>query len=138
VARHRLTSSELIVRAWRHDAIASIPACEAQARAWRPDLPQQDSSRAVSSRQALLAGAYTSQISVGVRADDGNGPELIRGHALAFGSDARSCLMLAFSTSASGPLSARAVAERLSVFSEGVFQRVRRLSIGARVVVPRL
>jgi hypothetical protein len=46
--------------------------------------------------------------------------------------------MLAFSTAASGPVSARAVAERLSLFSEGVFGRVRRLSIGARVVVPRL
>jgi hypothetical protein len=75
---------------------------------------------------------------VSIRADASEGPELIRGHVLTFGSDARSCVMLAFSTSASGPASAREVAERLSVFSEGVFERVRRLSIGARVVVPRL
>lgn len=137
VAAHRATASRLVVRAWQHDAVARVEDCERQARLWRPDLPVLAPFDVVEARQATLAGTYTSQVSVGVQAEEAL-MDTLRGHALAFGSDARSCLMLAFSTTASGPGALGVVAERLGVISETVFGGVRRLGIEERVVVPRL
>ncbi len=135
VALHRATQSRLIARAWQHDAVARIADCERQARLWRSDLPELDSSQLVEARELTLAGVYSGQIRVGVAASGADG---MRGDVLAFGGYGRDCLMLAFTTQAAGPGAARVVAERLSVFSELVFERARRLNIGARVVVPRL
>jgi hypothetical protein len=130
---HRQSESRLVVRAWQHDSVARVEDCERQARLWRPDLPELEPAGVVDVRQATLAGSYESQVRVGVLA---HGSELF-GYALAFGSDARSCLMLAFSTAASGPGAARVIAERLSIISRGVFERVRRLGINDRVITPR-
>jgi len=138
VASHPATASRLIVRAWQHDAIARSDDCERQARLWRPELPVLGPEELVETKQATLAGSYTSQVSVGILAEDPAAPDTLHGHALAFGSDARSCLLLAFSTAASGPGALRVIAERLGVVSQGVFGGVRRLRIDERVVVPRL
>lgn len=135
VAFHRATQSRLVVRAWRHDAIARVEDCEQQARLWRPELPAMAPGDLVEDRQVTLAGTYASRVSLGVVADEGAS---LQGHALAFGSDARDCLMLAFSTAASGPGASRAVAGRLGLIAERVFGRVHRLAIDERVVVPRL
>lgn len=137
VASHDATGSRLLVRAWQHDAIARIEDCERQARLWRPELPALGPEELVEVKQATLAGSYTSQVSVGILAEDPAAPDTLHGHALAFGSDARSCLLLAFSTAASGPEALRVLAERLGVISQGVFGGVRRLQIAERVVVPR-
>jgi len=138
VASHPATASRLVVRAWQHDAIARVEDCERQARLWRPELPVLGPDDLVEVKQATLAGSYTSQVSVGIVAEDPAAPDTLQGHALAFGSDARSCLMLAFSTGAAGPGALRVVAERLGVISQGVFGGVRRLQIDERVVVPRM
>jgi hypothetical protein len=137
VAQHRASGSRLIVRAWQHDSIARAGDCEQQARMWRPDLPDLTPSDVLLTRERTIGGIYQSQITLGVQADAA-GAGVVRGHALAFGSDARSCLMLVFSTVASGPNGPREVAERLGIVDQAVFSRVRRLGIQDRVVVPRL
>lgn len=136
VAAHPATASRLVVRAWQHDAIARIEDCERQARLWRPELPLLGPEERVETKHVTLAGTYASQVSVGILAEPAEA-ETLRGHALAFGSDARSCLMLAYSTVASGPGALRVIAERLGAVSEAVFAGVRRLQIEERVIVPR-
>ncbi len=137
VAQHAATGSRLVVRAWQHDSIARAADCEQQARMWRPDLPDLAPSDVLLARERTIGGIYRSQITLGVQADAA-GAGVVRGHALAFGSDARSCLMLVFSTVASGPDGPREVAERLGIVDQAVFGRVRRLGIHDRVVVPRM
>lgn len=66
-------------------------------------------------------------------ADDG----ALAGYGLLFGSDGRRCLALVFATWAEGGSAARQVGERLGIVSRAVFERVRRLDIPARVLVPR-
>jgi hypothetical protein len=138
VARHRRTASTLVVRAWDHAELARIENCERQARSWRPELPQAAREELLDQREQLLAGAYQSRVVLFVRAATPAPGGRLEGHALAFGSDARSCLMLAFSTTASGPRATDEIAERLSVVLEAVFGRARRVGIGERVVVPRM
>lgn len=136
VARHLVTSSTLVVRAWRHDDIARAEDCEEQARLWRPDLPAVANAELVETRQQTIANVYASQVTILVRAPRDGGA--LSGHALAFGSDARDCLMLAFSTSASGTGADAEIARRLGAVVESVFGRARRLGIDQRVPEPRL
>lgn len=138
VARHRQTTSTLVVRAWEHDDVARIEDCERQARAWRPNLPEAAPEEVLEQREQVLAGVYRARVVLFVRAAAPASGSALSGHALAFGSDARSCLMLAFSTAASGPRATDDVAERLAVVAQGVFGRARRVGIGERVTVPRL
>ena len=138
VARHRASASVLVVRAWQQDSIARIDDCERQARLWRPELPVVDAAEIVDAHEQRLAGTYEGQVTLWLQ--PGMSPEgaALFGHALAFGSDARSCLMIAFSTSASGPMATNTVAERLGAVTQAVFGRARRLDIGERVIVPRM
>lgn len=136
VARHSHSASELVIRAWQFDAIARPEDCEREARSRRPDLPELAPSEIVEFREQTLAEGYRGQLSVGVREASPGSSEL-RGYALGFGSDARSCLMLAFSTTAQGPLARRVVAERLSTITHSVFEHAHRLGIESRVQVPR-
>jgi len=135
VARHPGSASELVVRAWQFDGIARPQDCEREARSRRPDLPELRPNEIVESSPQTLADHYRGQLSVGVREVSAGSSEL-RGHALAFGSDARRCLMLAFSTTATGPLARRVVAERLSTVTHAVFEQAHRLEIESRVQVP--
>ena len=136
VARHQGSASELVVRAWQFDGIARPEDCEREARSRRPDLPELTPSEIVESSTQTLADSYRAQLLVGVREASPGSSEL-RGHALAFGSDARRCLMLAFSTTASGPRARWVVAERLSTVTHAVFEHAHRLDIESRVEVPR-
>jgi hypothetical protein len=136
VARHGRSASELVVRAWQFGAIARPEDCEREARSRRPDLPQLQPSEMVEFRPLTLADSYRGRLSVGVRQTSPGSSEL-RGYALGFGSDARSCVLLAFSTTAEGPLARRVVAERLSTVTHSVFERAHRLDIESRVEVPR-
>ena len=138
VARHRQTTSTLVVRRWEHDDVARIEDCERQARAWRPNLPEAAPEELLEQREQVLAGLYRARVVLFVRAETPAPGSTLSGHALAFGSDARSCLMLAFSTAASGPRSRDDVAERLAIVAQGVFGRARRVGIGERVTVPRM
>ena len=137
VALHRRSSSQLVVRAWHFEGIPRVDDCERQARLWRSDLPQLAPSEVVLENERLLAGAYRGRVTVGVRAA-ASSPERLFGSVLGFGSDARDCLMLAFSTSATGPGARQAIAERLATIAGTVFERARRLQIKERVSVPRL
>jgi hypothetical protein len=138
VALHRRSSSQLVIRAWHFDGIPGADDCERQARLWRSDLPQLEPSEVVAKNERLLAGAYRGRVTVGVHAAPSSTPERLVGSVLGFGSDARDCLMLAFSTSAAGPGARQVIAERLATISGTVFERARRLQIEERVSVPRL
>jgi hypothetical protein len=136
VARHSRSASELVVRAWQFDDIARPEDCEREARSRRPELPELQPSELVESGAKTLADGYRGHLSVGVREASPGSSEL-RGYALGFGSDARRCLMLAFSTTAQGPLARRVVAERLSTVTHSVFEHAHQLDIESRVDVPR-
>lgn len=138
VALHRRSSSQLVVRAWHFEGIPRADDCERQARLWRSDLPQFKPAEVVAENERLLAGAYRGRVTVGVRAAPSSTPERLLGDVLGFGSDARDCVMLAFSTSATGPGARQVIAERLATIAGTVFERARRLQIEERVSVPRL
>jgi hypothetical protein len=135
VARHAATRSLLLARTWHADTIVRTEDCESQMRLWRPDLPALDDEARIESRKLSLAGGYAARLTSGARAARAPGGAVF-GHALLFGSDGRSCVCLAFSTSAEGAGAARAVGERLAVMSRLVFERARRIGIEARLAVP--
>lgn len=137
VARHLRSSSQLVVRAWRFEDIARPEDCEQQARLWRSELPTFSPTERIEQSERLLAGVYRGHVTVGVRGSSRE-PGRLLGHVLAFGSDARSCLLLAFSTTATGPAAHSVIARRLAIIDGTVFQRLRRLDIEGRVSVPRL
>lgn len=137
VARHLPSSSQLVVRAWRFEDIARPEDCERQARLWRRELPRLAPSEQIAEAEQLLAGAYRSRVTVGVRRAKRE-PGRLLGHVLAFGSDARDCLLVAFSTTATGASARAVIAKRLAIVERTVFQRLRRLDIEGRVSVPRL
>jgi hypothetical protein len=138
VALHRRSSSQLVVRSWHFEGIPRADDCEREARLWRSDLPQPAPADVIAENERLLAGAYRGRVTVSVRAAPSSAPELLLGDVLGFGSDARDCLMLAFSTSAAGPGARQVIAERLATIAGTVFERARRLQIEERVSVPRL
>lgn len=137
VARHLRSSSQLVVRAWRFEDIARPEDCEQQARLWRRDLPNFAPTERIEQSERLLAGVYRGRVTVGVRGSSRE-PGRLLGHVLAFGSDARSCLMIAFATTATGAGAHAVIARRLAIIDGTVFQRLRRLDIADRVSVPRL
>jgi hypothetical protein len=136
VARHQGSSSELLVRAWHFDGIARPEDCEREARSFRRELPVFAPAEIISESERLLAGTYRGRVTVGVRAAPASAPERVLGNVLGFGSDARACLMLAFSTSAAGPGARQIIAERLATIAGTVFERARRLEIEGRVSEP--
>lgn len=136
VARHLRSSSQLVVRAWRSEDIARPEDCEQQARLWRKELPRLTPAEQIERSELLLGGVYRGHMILGVRSAPRE-PGRLLGHVLAFGSDARSCLLLAFSTTASGAASSAVIAERLAIVEGTIFQRLRRLDIEGRVTVPQ-
>jgi hypothetical protein len=142
VATHAATGSILVARTWRAGAISRPEDCEREMRLWRPDLPVLRSEERLESRQMSLAGGYVASFTSGARSTVSShlavAPgRLVLGHAQLFGSDGRSCMCLAFSTSAEGADAARAIGERLALVSRLVFERARRIGIDARLTVPR-
>jgi hypothetical protein len=136
VATHAATGSVLVARTWRADTISRPEDCEREMRLWRPDLPVLRSEERFESRQLSLAGGYVASFTSGARSTAAPG-RLVLGHAQLFASDGRSCMCLAFSTSAEGADAARAIGERLALVSRLVFERARRIGIDARLAVPR-
>lgn len=138
VARHLGSSSELVVRAWRFDGIASPEGCEREARLFRRELPRFAPTEIIAEDDRLLGGTYRGRVTVGMRRVPASPQPRWLGNVLGFGSDARECLMLAFSTSAAGPNARALLAERLATMAGTVFERAHRLQIEGRVSVPRL
>jgi hypothetical protein len=138
VARHQGSSSELLVRAWHFGGIARPDDCEREARLFRRELPRFAPAEIIAESERLLAGTYRGRVTVGVRAAPGSAQDRLLGNVLGFGSDARDCLMLAFSTRAAGPGAREIIAERLATIAGTVFERARRLEIEERVSVPRM
>lgn len=137
VVHHRQSDSTLVVRAWHTDASVRPDDCERQARSWRPELPRLDPAEIVQSSRFRLAGDYDGRLTLGVRSS-AHAPNEVRlsGYALAFGSAARRCLLLAFSTFATGPGARRSIAQRLALIVPTTFLRARPLGIERRVRAP--
>jgi hypothetical protein len=122
----------------KHSWVARLEDCEREARSFRRELPVFTPAEIISESDRLLAGTYRGRVTVGVRPGPASAPERVLGDVLGFGSDARACLMLAFSTSAAGPGARQIIAERLATIAGTVFERARRLEIEGRVSVPHL
>ncbi|MEY4544885.1 MAG: hypothetical protein RL685_1080 [Pseudomonadota bacterium] len=135
VARHLRSSSQLVVRAWRAEDIARPEDCERQARLWRKELPRLTPGEQIEQSERLLGGLYRGRVTIGVRSAQRE-PGRLLGHVLAFGSDARSCLLIAFATTAAGAAAHSVIAERLAIVEGTVFQRLRRLDIEGRITTP--
>jgi hypothetical protein len=133
VATHAATRSRLVVRAWRSDAIAKAVECERQMRAWRPDVPDLPREARLETRTVRLAGDIAAELWSGTSRPPASG-ELF-GYAQLVGSDGRHCLYLGYTTSAEDGDVERVIGERLAVMTR-VFERVRRLAIGASVPRP--
>ena len=134
VATHAATRSRLLARVWRADRIVRAADCERELRELRPDLPTLEPEERIEQRRLRVAGDFSAELTTG--AVHANASELT-GHGLSFGSDGRECLALVFTTQAEGDAAARQVGERLGIVSRTIFERVRRLDIMGRVVVPR-
>jgi hypothetical protein len=135
IATHAATRSRLLVRRWRADSIVRAGDCERQLRELRPDLPTLGPEQQLDRRPLKLAGDYAAELTTGAVASDQSAGALT-GHALLFGSDARQCLALVFSTSAEGDAAARQVGDRLGIISR-TFERVHVLGIPSRIAAPR-
>jgi hypothetical protein len=134
VVTHAPTRSRLVARAWRADELVHVADCEQQMRVWRPDWPTIAAIDRLETRGLTVAGDYAAELWSAVTT--GRDGALV-GLAQLSASDGRQCLCLAYSTSAEGPLAARVIGERLGVMTRLAFERVRRLDISERVVVPR-
>jgi hypothetical protein len=135
IATHASTRSRLLARTWRAGSIVRAGDCERLLRELRPDLPTLGREQQLERRPLKLAGDYAADLTTGAVAS-GERTAALAGHALLFGSDGRQCLALVFSTHAEGDTAARQVGDRLGIISR-IFERVRRLDIPTRVVVPR-
>ncbi len=134
VATHAATRSRLLARSWRADSIVRAADCERQLRELRPALPALLPEERIEQRRLTITGDVAAELTTGAVATNGS---VLAGHGLLFGSDGRHCLALVFTTHAEGDAAARLVGERLGIVSRTVFERVRRLDIPARIVVPR-
>ena len=134
VATHAATRSRLLVRMWSADSIVRPADCERQLRELRPDLPTLEPDERIEQRRLTVAGDVAAELTSGAVHAHGSA---LTGHGLLFGSDGRHCLALVFSTQAEGETAARQVGDRLAIVSRALFERVRRLDIRERVVVPR-
>lgn len=135
VARHAPSASLLVARIWHLGGVARHQSCEEQARAWRPDLPALEPGEVVATSTPTLAGIYSSSLIVGVQSQPEASPaSSLRGSAVAIGYAARSCLLLAFTTSARGPAARQQIADRLAVVVPSVFLRAEEVHAGG---VPR-
>jgi hypothetical protein len=134
VITHAATGSRLVARAWRANDVVHVADCEHQMRTWRPDWPTIAPIDRLETRALTVAGDYAAELwsAVTTRRDG-----TLVGLAQLSASDGRQCLCLAYSTSAEGPLASRVIGERLGVMTRLAFERVRRLDISERVVVPR-
>ncbi len=117
VATHEATSSLLLVRTWREDAVVNRARCEERARTWR-DLPVRASSRLLEARRVPVPADHDTVAEVRL----GLGRSPAEGFVLAFGGWAKRCFAYVFVTRDADP---RVVTARLATLMDGSLARIR-------------
>lgn len=134
IATHAAAASELVVRAWREEAVMNRGRCEARARFWRK-LPERESADIVEKHSVNVPPDFDTVVEVGVIAPvpagkNGKAGEALRGFAMAFGGKGRRCFAWIYTTSAGGPGAEAVLGERLATMVQG--------SLGATTTVNEL
>lgn len=133
VATHAAASTEIAVRTIATDGLANRARCERRARDLRP-LPEREGATIVERRRVDLPDGFDTILEVGLLPT--NPGEPIAGFLLAIGGWAKKCFVYALVTRASGPGAEGAVGDRLALFVERSFLRLR-FESDLTPVVPR-
>lgn len=133
VATHAATSTVVVARMLGTDGLANRARCEAHARELRA-LPARDGTSVIDKHRVDLPQGFDTIVEVGLLPTDPGKP--ITGYVLAFGGWSKRCFAYALTTTAHGRGAEEAVADRLALFMERSFLRIRFAS-GPKAVVPR-
>lgn len=118
VATHAPTDSTLRVRTWSESELASNDRCLATARSWDASIPRLDAERPVDERQAPIRGSdMTAHVVADIRPDPTGA---IGGYVVAVGASIRRCLLVVYTTRASGRDAPRVIGDRLATMVEGL------------------
>lgn len=133
VAEHAPTSTTIVARVFTMDALMNRTRCETHARETR-DLPAREGAVVIEKRRVDLPSGFDTTVEVGISPTAPGQP--IQGYVLAVGGWAKKCFAYALVTKATGVGAEEAVGDRLALFLERSFLRLR---FGSDVspVVPR-
>jgi hypothetical protein len=130
-ARHPATRSELALRTWRAPRTVKREECEAQARLWRPSIPNAPEESVIERRMVAAPEGWSTELVVGVAPAPVAGE--LQGFALAFGTAVGRCYALLYTTLDAGRGAEITIARRLGVVADEVVPSVRVRSIDERV-----
>lgn len=122
VAKHAPTKTEIVARMIATDGLANRTRCEAHARELRT-LPEREGAIVIDKRRVDLPSGFDTIVEVGILATTPGRP--ITGYVLAFGGWAKKCFAYALTTTAIGRGAEEAVGDRLALFLERSFLKLR-------------
>lgn len=132
-AKHVAASTEIVVRMISTDGLANRARCERRARDLRP-LPAREGATIVEKRRVDLPDGFDTILEVGLSAVSPGQP--IEGFLLAIGGWAKKCFVFALVTRAKGTQAEAMVGDRLALFVERSFLKLR-LTSDLTPLVPR-
>lgn len=133
VANHAPTKTEIVARVLATDGLANRSRCEAHARDLRK-LPEREGAIVIEKRRVDLPSGFDTVLEVGILAIKPGRP--ITGYVMAFGGWSKRCFAYVLTTTASGRGAEEAVGDRLALFVERSFLKLRFAS-DLSPVVPR-
>jgi hypothetical protein len=133
VATHAPTSTVVVARMLGTDGLANRARCETRARDLRA-LPPREGTSVIDKHRVDMPSGFDTIVEVGLLPTDPGKP--ITGYVLAFGGWSKKCFIYALTTTAQGRGAEEAVADRLALFMERSFLKMRFAS-GPNMVVPR-
>lgn len=122
VAKHAPTKTEIVTRTLATDGLANRARCEAHARDLRK-LPDREGAVVIERRRVDLPSGFDTIVEVGIVATVPARP--ITGYVMAFGGWSKKCFVYALTTSAIGKGAEEAVGDRLALFLERSFLKLR-------------
>lgn len=125
VATHAASNTQVVARTITTDGLANRARCEARARNLRP-LPEREGASIVERRRIDLPSGFDTIVEVGLLPTNPGQP--ITGYILAIGGWSKRCFAYALTTSAKGPGADEAVGDRLALFMQRSFQRLKFVS----------
>lgn len=122
IARHPAAKTEIVARMLATDGLANRARCERRARDLRP-LPEREGAMILERRRVDLPDGFDTVLEVGLTPSSPGEP--IEGFLLAIGGWSKRCFVLALVTRADGPQAEATVGDRLALFVERSFLRMR-------------
>ncbi|MEZ4302411.1 MAG: hypothetical protein R3B70_46215 [Polyangiaceae bacterium] len=133
VAQHAGTSTQIVVRWIATDGLANRARCEKRARDLLP-LPEREGATIVERQRVDLPSGFDTVMEVGIEASEPGRP--ITGFVMAIGGWAKRCFVYALTTSAQGSGAEEAVGDRLALFVERSFLKLK-VEDETKATVPR-